>query len=588
MFARIIGLLVFVVAVGCNGGEPVQCEESASCDLASGGVCHEATTVGNRWCAYPDAACPSGYRYSDTNVGDELGGVCTSDVLAELTLSIAGDGAGTVQSAPAGFSCSEGTCKGSFVIGETVELTAASTRGAFLGWSGSCLGKSSCTLTMDADLQVGAYFGTAGHALWALGVGGTLNDFSTDLEVDSEGNIVAVGQFADTVQLGTSTFTSRGEHDAFIVKINGVTGQVMWARAFGSDAFEYGPVVAIGSLNEIYVGGSTAGAIDFGSGPLPFAGNVDAYVAKLSSVGEYQWTKSFSGPDSETIGAIVTVSNGVVFAGGLAPQASGKSDLIVTALSGEGTVNWSRSFATISSTTNTFVGPSDLAAHEDGSVVVVGAFSGSVEFDGVTYVTENLEQDGFLLKLSNSGVSLLFKRVRSSSVDSVNAVTVDDDGNIYAAGKVSGQVDFGSGGTPATPDDMFLVKYSSAGAYRWAKIFSGPGIDVNNFVAALAADDTGVVMGGVYGESISFGGPSLQPSGGYDAFVVRFNSAGEYVNAVSLGGSSVDELSSLAVAVDGRFFACGSFAGVADFAGKSLTATSPNHYDGFVASFLAF
>jgi hypothetical protein len=34
---------------------------------------------GHQWCAYPDPACPSGYRYSDQSVGDGLSGQCVAD-----------------------------------------------------------------------------------------------------------------------------------------------------------------------------------------------------------------------------------------------------------------------------------------------------------------------------------------------------------------------------------------------------------------------------------------------------------------------------------------------------------------------------
>ena len=32
--------------------------------------------TGHRWCAYPDGTCPSGYRYSDIQVGDNVSGMC--------------------------------------------------------------------------------------------------------------------------------------------------------------------------------------------------------------------------------------------------------------------------------------------------------------------------------------------------------------------------------------------------------------------------------------------------------------------------------------------------------------------------------
>lgn len=63
------------ITVGCPGHNNVECVNNSSCDLSTGGVC-TASSSGNTWCAYPDASCPSGMRYSDQDVGDGVGGQC--------------------------------------------------------------------------------------------------------------------------------------------------------------------------------------------------------------------------------------------------------------------------------------------------------------------------------------------------------------------------------------------------------------------------------------------------------------------------------------------------------------------------------
>src|SRR5439155_365942 len=35
-------------------------------------------STGNHWCAYPDPVCPSGYRFSDHDVGDGVSGSCVA------------------------------------------------------------------------------------------------------------------------------------------------------------------------------------------------------------------------------------------------------------------------------------------------------------------------------------------------------------------------------------------------------------------------------------------------------------------------------------------------------------------------------
>lgn len=76
-----------------------------------------------------------------------------------LTVSLAGNGTGTVTSNPGGISC-QPTCSASFPFNSQVQLTAAAAAGSyFAGWTGACTGANSpCTVTMTANQQVGATF----------------------------------------------------------------------------------------------------------------------------------------------------------------------------------------------------------------------------------------------------------------------------------------------------------------------------------------------------------------------------------------------------------------------------------------------
>ncbi len=68
--------MAFILAACSGPSGAVQCEENSNCNLSSGGMC-VANPSGGDWCAYPDPACPSGYRYSEQSVGDGVAGTCT-------------------------------------------------------------------------------------------------------------------------------------------------------------------------------------------------------------------------------------------------------------------------------------------------------------------------------------------------------------------------------------------------------------------------------------------------------------------------------------------------------------------------------
>lgn len=64
--------------VGCSSVAYVQCDQSSVCDLHPGGSCMAAPS-GNKWCAYPDSSCPSGYRYGTFQTGDGVAGLCVAE-----------------------------------------------------------------------------------------------------------------------------------------------------------------------------------------------------------------------------------------------------------------------------------------------------------------------------------------------------------------------------------------------------------------------------------------------------------------------------------------------------------------------------
>ena len=90
-----------------------------------------------------------------------------------LTVTLAGTGAGTVSSSPAGISCPT-TCSAAFSVGTQVTLTETPvTNSSFAGWSGACSGtNSTCTVTLSASQQVTATF-NINQLLLTVSLGGT-------------------------------------------------------------------------------------------------------------------------------------------------------------------------------------------------------------------------------------------------------------------------------------------------------------------------------------------------------------------------------------------------------------------------------
>ena len=79
-------------------------------------------------------------------------------LLFPLTVTLAGNGTGTVTSSPAGISC-PGTCAANFTSGTVVTMNETpAANSAFAGWSGACTGAGACAVTMSSSKSLAATF----------------------------------------------------------------------------------------------------------------------------------------------------------------------------------------------------------------------------------------------------------------------------------------------------------------------------------------------------------------------------------------------------------------------------------------------
>jgi hypothetical protein len=84
---------------------------------------------------------------------------------------------------------------------------------------------------------------TPGQPRWVQQVGGSGWDLGNGVATDGDGNVIAVGTFSESLQLGATTLTSAGGDDVFVIKLNGITGDVIWAKRFGGRHDDAGSAV---------------------------------------------------------------------------------------------------------------------------------------------------------------------------------------------------------------------------------------------------------------------------------------------------------------------------------------------------------
>jgi hypothetical protein len=587
-------LLAGALACGClPAAQDVQCLEDANCNRFAGGACRLALS-GHHWCSYPDPGCPSGYRYSDLDVGDGVSGECAA-ITHDLSISVEGDGAGIVSSLPGDLVCSAGTCTGAFLEGTRVELAADARSGGFLGWSQACQGPGACSAVMDRDRSVTALFGTPGHGRWVRQIGGAGWEYGSGVTTDGDGNLIAVGLFSDSLQIGATTLISAGNYDVFVVKVNGLTGNVIWAKRFGGLEYEGGNAVRTDASNNIYVTGSFAGSVDFGGGELQAAGTKDMFVLKLTAAGGHVWSRQFGGVEREfgdslavrdnAIAVVGTRSQPAAIGGSILPDfGANYTDIYIVMVTTDGEFVWSKSMG----------GPSwdsalGVALDSSGNVVVSGKFAGTVDFGGSLLTSATSNSDVFVAKYAGStGAHLFSRRYGGTEEDRGSSVAVDAMDNIVVTGFFGGIADFGGPvALVAVNTDAFVAKYTLAGAYLWAKSFgargaTSPGIAIARSVALDPAGD--VVLTGQFCGTISFGGAEISSAGvcsagAEDIFAVRLAGAdGGHLNSVRAGSRA--EAPHITVTANGSLNLVGHFDGFAELGSHGLT--SVNGDDAFI------
>ncbi|MDP1727772.1 MAG: SBBP repeat-containing protein [Bacteroidota bacterium] len=134
-------------------------------------------------------------------------------------------------------------------------------------------------------------FNASGARQWATYFGGSGSDNVRGIAADGSGNIVITGTTESTSGIATSgaykTSHGGGTNDAFIAKFN-ASGVRQWATYYGSSGVDYGYGIAVKSIGNIIITGttsSTSGIATSGAYQTTYVGGFDAFVASFTSSG---------------------------------------------------------------------------------------------------------------------------------------------------------------------------------------------------------------------------------------------------------------------------------------------------------------
>ena len=208
-----------------------------------------------------------------------------------------------------------------------------------------------------------------GGVLWTRQFGTPGSDTATGVALDAAGNLYVVGTTDGALPRQTSSLDS----DGCLRRYDG-DGSVVRVQRFGTGADDGANAVAVADRGNVYVGGVTSGSLSGQSN----VGGRDAYLRKYDADGNEVWTRQFGSQDDDSAHDVVVDSDGNLFVvadtRGVIPgqRVSGMPDAFVRKYDGQGNELWTLQFGTTRSTSGFGIG-----VDEAGDAYVVGATSGA-------------------------------------------------------------------------------------------------------------------------------------------------------------------------------------------------------------------
>jgi hypothetical protein len=266
-----------------------------------------------------------------------------------------------------------------------------------------------------------------------------------------------------------------------------------WARTFasaGGTARLF--AVAADANGNVYAAGMTTGSSKYQlSADVHVKGTAskdkeNVLLAKYDSAGTVRWARTLtSGNDGAAFTGLAVDGQGGVYAAGwtvgkttfgfgdgVSVAGGGKESPLIVKYSAAGKVLWARGMSTDTDEARY----SGVAVDRDGRVCAAGSLFGKsrIDFGGGVTLTGTAEHGTLLVRYDSSGAPQWARTLTAGDGASFEAVAVDSEGNIFAAGvKGSSLVEFGSGvrvkGQSGGQGRVLLVKYDADGNPRWAR-----------------------------------------------------------------------------------------------------------------------
>ncbi len=322
----------------------------------------------------------------------------------------------------------------------------------------------------------------------------------------------------------------------YVVKID-ANGTTVWSKNIDiGDPYDpadvYANAISVNEEGNVFITGTFDKNIDFDPSPNEtyiMDGDYSMFILKLDTDGLFQWAKSIKTEDA--------VSGPLIDKG----------------------INYVNSIET-----------------HDGNVYLTGGFEFSGDFDpgsGTTNLTAIGGHDIFILALDYDGNFSWVHQIGGPYfwVEEGTALTTDENGNIYVAGRFGFEVDFDPGPgveilDNPTGTDIFIQKLDMNGDFLWVKQIVGYDFSVEEIKVDT---DGNIYTTGFFEGTADFTpgitGQELTSIGETDIFIHKLDADGNFLWLGQIGSPLIEKSHSISTDANNNVYTTGMFKGTVDF-----------------------
>jgi Ca2+-binding RTX toxin-like protein len=395
-------------------------------------------------------------------------------------------------------------------------------------------------------------------------------DVPSAITTDDAGNVYTLG--VTNSVLGAA---SQGSYDIVLTKYDSVGNQIWVTQlgtsrfdtpAFGLETDQAGNIFVVGSLIE------------------------EAFISKYRTAdGSFVWTEEIVKSDLAAATNVAVDSVGNIYVTGLTLKPDPRpatdpnrvldvqDDFWATKYDTNGTKLWFTEVGSPINSPGLFDETYGITLYESGGNVTVyttgwtfGDFSGQGNFQKYDVpITKFNGATGAVEDFNPSPTGSFVNQFGTPEIDFSWQIDTDSAGNVYTMGRTTGNL----GGANAGKEDVWLAKNRPNGTQEWVRQFGTSAVDTFYF-GGLEIDN----LNNIFVAGTTTGNLGGANAGSFDAWVARYDTAGNQIWIKQLGTAQLDYATDVTIDNNGNVYVTG-------FTEGSLGGTNKGSVDTWIAKY---